>query len=153
MIDPPHITQSEAQWVAFVHLTVPKYEIQRVMGPGLLEVKAALAGQGIKPNGAWFTHHLRVDPDVFDFKICIPVPTAITPSGRVEAGHLPEQKVARTIYRGPYEGLAHAWAEFGQWIAKQGYKPESDVWEVYLAGPERNTDPAEWETELNRPIA
>jgi effector-binding domain-containing protein len=63
------------------------------------------------------------------------------------------RKVARTIYRGPYEGLGQGWGELGQWITKQAYEPEGEFWECYLAGPERSADPAEWETELNRPIA
>jgi hypothetical protein len=70
MIDEPHITQSETQIIAFIHITVPREEIRFVMDPALRELKGALAGQGIKPIGPWFTHHLRIDPKVFDFQVC-----------------------------------------------------------------------------------
>ena len=86
MLDTPEITQSTAQPIAFIHLTVPRAEIQNVMGPGLSEVMAAVAAQGISPAGPWFTHHLRMDPDTFDFEICVPVTTPVAAAGRVQAG-------------------------------------------------------------------
>ena len=152
MIDAPYTTQSPEQITARIHLTVPRSEIQRVMGSGFIEVKAAMAGQGIKAAGPWFTRHLRIDPEVFDFEICVPVSKEVTPTGRVQPGRLDERKVARTIYRGPYEGLREGWKQFSEWINKQGYKAAEERWECYLKGPEGSADPAEWETELNRPI-
>jgi effector-binding domain-containing protein len=56
------------------------------------------------------------------------------------------------VYHGGYEGLGDAWGEFGTWIEANGYTPAADLWECYLAGPESNPDPANWRTELNRPI-
>jgi effector-binding domain-containing protein len=152
MIDTPYVAQSQEQLTARIHLTVPKHEIQRVMGPGLLEVKAAIASQGIKAIGPWFTRHLQIDPEVFDFEICLPVAKEVTATGRVQPGRMLETKVVRTIYRGPYEGLREAWGEFGRWIEKQGYQTGDEFWECYLAGPEKSADPSEWETELNRVI-
>jgi effector-binding domain-containing protein len=61
--------------------------------------------------------------------------------------------VARTVYHGPYEGLPGAWPELDAWISAQGRKPAGFLWEVYLAGPESSADPAQWRTELNRPLA
>jgi effector-binding domain-containing protein len=61
-------------------------------------------------------------------------------------------RVARTVYRGPYEGLGTAWGEFNAWIAANGHTPAPDLWECYVAGPESSPDPATWRTELNRPL-
>ncbi len=152
MIDTPYLTQSSAQLTAVIPLRVPRDQIQLVMDPALRELKAALASQGIKPVGPWFTHHLQMDPKIFDFEVCFPVAQEVTPTGRVVPGRMDERKVARTIYRGPYQALGQAWGEFGKWIAEQGHKPADDLWERYLTGPEKSADPAEWETELNRPI-
>jgi len=152
MIDKPQIVQTVAQHTAIIHLTIPREEIRNVMGPGLGEVMAAVAAQGISPAGPWFTHHLRMDPDTFDFELSVPVTSPISPSGRVQAGQLPAATVARTIYHGPYEGLGSAWAEFDAWITAQGHASGPDLWECYLAGPESNSDPASWRTELNRPL-
>jgi len=152
MIDTPHITQTAAQQTAIIRLTVPRDEIQNVMGPGLSELMAAIAAQGIAPAGPWFTHHLRMDPDTFDFEIGIPVTAPVTAAGRMKAGQLPATTVARTVFHGNYEGLGAAWGEFGAWIAAEGHTPGADLWECYVAGPESNPDPATWRTELNRPL-
>ena len=152
MIETPRIVMSLAQPIAFVHLTVPRSEIRHVMGPGLQEVMAAVAAAGQKPVGPWFTHHLKMEPAVFDFRICVPVATAIQPSGRVQSGELAPRKVARTVYQGPYEGLPDGWGEFEKWIAANGHTSAADLWEVYAAGPESGSDSSKWRTELNRPL-
>lgn len=152
MLDKPQIAQTAAQATAVIRLTIPRAEIQHVMGPGYREVMAAVAAQGIAPVGPWFTHHLRMDPDTFDFEICVPVAAPISAAGRVKPGELRAATVARTVYHGPYEGLPAAWGEFMAWIAAQGHTPAPDLWERYVAGPESSPDPAVWRTELNRPL-
>ncbi len=61
-------------------------------------------------------------------------------------------KVARTSYRGEYEGLKEAWGEFMDWIEANGHTRGDDLYERYLAGPEANSDPASWCTELSQPL-
>jgi effector-binding domain-containing protein len=142
MIDTPKITTTEALTTAMIHVTVPRSEIQKVMGPGLQELQAALDAQGIKAT-----------PKVFDFEICLPVAAPVAAAGRVKPGKLPATKVARTVYHGPYDDLGAAWGELGAWIKAQGLTPADDLWECYVAGPESGPDPAKWRTELNRPLA
>ena len=110
MLEPPQITRTLAKLAAKIHLTVPRGEIQKVMGPGLGEIMATLADQGIATAGPWFTHHLSMDAATFDFEIGVPVTTPVVAKGRVTPGEWPAMTVARTIYQGPYEGLAAAWA-------------------------------------------
>lgn len=152
MIDTPRIVTTKEQATALVHLTVPRSEIQKVMGPGLAEVNAAVAAQGAEADGPWFTHHLKMDPKVFDFEICVPVRRPVTATGRVKPGSLPARKVARTVYHGGYEGLGAAWGEFQDWVRQQNLKMAPDLWEVYVAGPETGKDPGSYRTELNQPL-
>ena len=152
MIDTPHIAQTVTQLSAAIHLVIPSGEIQAVMGPGLNELMATIAAQGIKPVGPWFTHHLRMVPDYWDFEICVPVSAPVIAAGRVRPSQCPAMKVARTVYHGPYEGLAHAWGEFLGWIAANGHTPAPDLYECYLAGPESSPNPADWRTELTKPL-
>jgi effector-binding domain-containing protein len=152
MIETPQIVKTQAQPVAVIHLTVPRSEIQHVMGPGLQELMTALATQGITQTGPWLSHHLRMDSAVFDFEISIPVATPITPVGRVQASELPASTIARTIYHGPYEGLGSAWGEFNVWMKDNGHTPKENLWECYLSGPESSPDPVNWRTEFNRPL-
>ncbi len=153
MIDTPRITDTAAQWVAFIHLTIPRDEIRHAMGPGISEVFSVLKEQDIKPAGPWFTHHLKMTPEQFDFEICVPVLTPVTPTGRVKAGELAARKnVAHTVYQGPYEGMGEAWGKFMGWIEANGRKPAPDLWEVYSKGPESGDDASQWRTELFRPL-
>ena len=75
------------------------------------------------------------------------------PAGRVKPGRWPEQKVARTTYHGPYEGLPSAWDEFVRWMKANGHEQAESLWEVYSVGPQSSPDAAPWRTELNRPLA
>lgn len=153
MIDTPQITRSDAQQVARIHLTIPREQIRDVMGPGIGEVMAAVAAQGVGPAGPWFAHHLKMDPATFDFEICVPVTAPVAATGRVQPGEIRAvEKLVRTVYHGPYEGLGQAWVEFETWIKANGHASAPDLWECYVAGPESGDDPAQWRTELNRPL-
>ena len=153
MLDTPQIVQTAAETAAVIHITVPRNEIRNVMGPGLGELMATVANQGIEPAGPWFAHHLRMDRDTFDFEIGVPVTRSVAPAGRVVPGQLPAATVARTVFHGDFEGLPNAWRDFDEWIGAAGHTPRPDLWERYLVGPETSPDPASWRTELNRPLA
>ncbi|QBB70554.1 AraC family transcriptional regulator [Pseudolysobacter antarcticus] len=152
MLDTPVIVQTTTQLTAIIPIKVARSEMQKVMGPGINEVIAAVKAQGIGPTGPWFTHHLRITAEEFDFEICVPVSAPVTPVGRVKQGQWPAMKVARAIYSGPYEGLGAAWAELGAWITANGFSPATDLWERYISGPESNADAATYRTELNREL-
>lgn len=152
MLETPQVIQTQPQLTAFIHLTVPRDRIREVMGPGLAEVRAAIEAQGIAPAGPWLTHHLKMDPEIFDYEIAVPVTRPITAIGRVEPGQLPALTAARTIYHGGFEGLGEAWSEFMDWIEAEGHTPAPDLFESYVTGPEADPDPANWRTELTRPL-
>lgn len=153
MIEDPQIVQTETQHTAALHLTIPCSEMRTVMGPGIAEVVAAVKAQGIEITGPLFTHHLIRPVETFDFEICFPVASPISPAGRVEPSQWPAMKVARTVYHGPYDGLPAAWGQFQSWITSQNLSQGTDLWERYLIGPHTSPDPATWRTELNRPLA
>jgi effector-binding domain-containing protein len=152
MIDTPQIVQSDEQLTAVIHLCVPRAEINHVMGPAIQEIISALAAEGITPDGPCFSFHWKRPSDMFDFEVGFPINRSITPVGRVKMSKLPAVKVARTVYRGEYEGLAAAWAEFSEWIENERLNVQDSLWKCYLSGPELSPDPAEWRTELNRPL-
>ncbi len=151
-LDPIQIHHSPAQLAAIIHLTIPRAQIQSVMGPAIGEIFSVLRAQGIQPAGAVFSHHLRMDLATFDFEVGVPISTPVAPSGRVQPGELPAATVARTNYRGPYEQLGHAWGDFEASLQAQGHTPAPNLWERYLKGPESGPNPADWCTELNQPL-
>lgn len=152
MIATPEIIEIDAQPTAVVRLTIPRAEMRAVMGPGLTELRTTIAAQGVAPTGAWFTHHLRFDPGIFDFEIGVSVAVPVTAAGRVQPSVWPAGRVARTVYRGGYEGLGAAWGEFDRWIAAAGHTAAPDLWERFLTGPESGSDPTAWQTEFTRSL-
>ena len=153
MIDEPTIVKTATRRAAIVHLTIPKAAIQKEMGPGIAEVRAALAAQNIAATGPWFTYHHRMDPAVWDFDIGVPIAAPVEPTGRVKNGELPAATVARTVYHGGYEGVGEAWPKLDAWIARQGREAGASLWETYLTDPSTTSDPSKYETELSRPHA
>jgi effector-binding domain-containing protein len=153
MIDTPQIVQTDEQPAAVIHLVVSCAEIALAMDSAIAEVLSALAAQGIAPAGPYFSFHMRRPTDTFDFEVGFPVDRPLNPGGRVKMGKLPAAKVARTVYRGGYEGLGTAWGKFCAWLDAEGLSPQDCLWERYVSGPESTPDPATWQTELNRPLA
>jgi effector-binding domain-containing protein len=152
MLATPQIIQTTAQDAAIIHLTIPRSEMMTKFGPAVGELMTTLAEQGLEPVGAVFAHHLTMTPDTFDFELGVKVYAPVKAAGRVKPGQLPAAKVARTVYSGPYEGLPSAWGEFDQWIETNGHEKAGNLWELYSVGPQSPPDPANWRTELNRPL-
>jgi effector-binding domain-containing protein len=152
MIDEPEIIRMEEQPTAVIRLEVPRSEIQNVLGTAIGELMGALEVQGVPPTGSVFSHHLRTDDDVFDLEVGLPIAGEVAPMGRVRSSLLPAGRVARTVYRGSYEGLGDAWGAFDAWIAEAGHEAETHMWESYVAGPESGAEASEWRTELFRPL-
>jgi effector-binding domain-containing protein len=152
MIETPTVIETPDQDVAMVHIETPRSKMQQVMGPGIVEVMSAVKAQRIGPTGPWFAHHLAITADAFDFDICVPVSAPVSAVGRVKPWRRPALTVVRTVYHGRYEGLGAAWHEFGAWIESNGLRTAGDLYECYKVGPESGPDPANWRTELSRPV-
>jgi hypothetical protein len=96
VIEPLRVMKTAPQLTASIAIKVPREDIREVMGPGLAELKAAIAAQNIAVVGPWFTHHIHNPGEVFDFEICLPVAAPVTPAHRVKPGQWPAMNVAQT---------------------------------------------------------
>jgi effector-binding domain-containing protein len=152
MLSTPEIIHTDAEPAAVIRLTIPRGEMMKQFGPAVGELMAALAAQGVQPVGAVFAHHLKMSAETFDFELGVKVAAPVKAAGRVQPGELPAAKVVRTVYSGRYEGLPSAWAEFNTWMKTNGHQQAEDLWELYSVGPQSTPDPANWRTELNRPL-
>jgi effector-binding domain-containing protein len=151
-LEAPQIVDSPEQFVAKIPLRVERDQMPVVMGPGITEVFSVISAQSITPTGPWFAHHFEISETHFDFAICVPVASPVTASGRVIPGVRAAACVAQAVLCGPYEHLGDGWGELMAWIEAQALKPRSDLWEVYVTGPESGPDSATWRTQLNRPL-
>src|SRR5690606_1928124 len=99
MIEKPQITELPAAATAYIHLEIPRAQMPEVFGPAVEELVSTITGQGAAIAGPLFAHHLRMEPETFEFEIGFPVSGEVTASGRVQPGARPAVKVARTVYQ------------------------------------------------------
>lgn len=149
MNTPPQLISTQEVPAAVIHLTIPGRDMPKYMDPAIQELIRTITGQGINIVGPLFAYHHRRPSETFDFEIGFPVSKAIEPAGRVVNGRLPSVKVARSIYQGPYEGLAQAWGELQAWVRSNKHGETGRFWECYLNDPEEVKDPKKYRTELN----
>jgi effector-binding domain-containing protein len=152
VIDTPQIVTTEAVKMAKIYAKIPTSAIQQEMGKLVQELVQGIKAQNVSITGPWFTHHLQRPGEFFDFEVCMPVAAEVKAAGRMEPGVWPAMNVARTIYRGGYEGLGGAWGEFMDWTKSNDVKISEEIWERYLIGPESEKDASKWQTELNREV-
>ncbi|HMC96473.1 MAG TPA: GyrI-like domain-containing protein [Flavobacteriales bacterium] len=149
MITAPEVVTTKEVATAVIPLVVPGREMPKYMDPAIQELIKTITGQGITISGPMFSYHHRRPSDTFDFEIGFPVSKAVKPEGRVINGKLPAVQVVRSVYQGPYEGLAQAWPELQEWVRKNGHGEMGRFWESYLSNPEEVKDPKNYRTELN----
>jgi len=149
MIDTPKVVQSPEQRTAMIHLTVPRNEIQKVMGPGLQEVNEALAAQGVKalvhpsPEDGLPGVRLRaLRAGLLDRDRGGP-----RDAGPAESPHGGEDHLPRWL-----RGSRRRLGELQDWVRGQTLDPAPDLWEIYLSGPETGANPGSYRTELNQPL-
>lgn len=149
MISSPQVISTNELITAVIHLVIPGRDMPKHMDPAIQEVIKAITGQGVTMTGPMFSYHHRRPSDTFDFEIGFPVSKVIKPEGRVINSKLPAAKVVRSVYQGPYEGLAQAWPALEKWVRTHGYGETGRFWESYLNNPNEVNSPNEYRTELN----
>lgn len=149
MITPPEVVTTHEVITAAIPLVIPGRDMPKYMDPAIEEIIKVLADQGMHPAGPMFSYHHRRPSDTFDFEIGFPVSKAIIPEGRVINSKLPAVKVVRSLYQGPYEGLAQAWPALQQWVRENGHGETGKFWESYVNNPSEVKSPSEYRTELN----
>jgi DNA-binding transcriptional MerR regulator len=76
-----------------------------------------------------------------------------TPRDGFEVVDLPAQRVAWATHRGGFETIGQATEALGAWITEHGRKRIGPLFNIYVIGPGRESDPSKWVTEVNVPIA
>lgn len=61
-------------------------------------------------------------------------------------------KALNTTHTGPYEGLAAVWAEMWAEVSSKGMNPSGAPFDEYAIGPDHESDPNKWITELYIPL-
>ncbi len=75
------------------------------------------------------------------------------PRDGFEVVDFPAQKVAWTTHYGGFETMGRATEALGAWIVEHGRRRVGPLFNIYVVGPGRESDPTKWVTEVNVPIA
>ena len=89
LLDPIQLLDVPARHAAVIRLNIPRTEIQRHMGPAMMEVMQTVQRLGVAPTGPMFSFHHTFELAYFDFEVGVPVAAPITPTGRVIASVRP----------------------------------------------------------------
>lgn len=84
--------------------------------------------------------------------MCIPIEEKITETEDIKFYELPGGRMARVIYKGPYESSGPSYEKLFGWIEENGKRLTGPIREAYLNDP-REVIPEEILTEIYAPIS
>jgi effector-binding domain-containing protein len=87
-----------------------------------------------------------------DVEAGFPVAVPVRSDGTVQAGALPAGRVVQADHLGSYDSLRETYEAIERWMGEHGLEPADEMWEVYLSGPETDSDPASWRTHVVWPV-
>jgi effector-binding domain-containing protein len=126
-------------------------DLSRVMGETYGAIAQYLGELGEYPAGPPFAAYHNMDMQDLDVEIGFPVARELPGRGDIQAGHLPQGKVATHLYTGPYSDMESAYDALSRWIEENGYEPTGVAYEFYLSDPEE-TPPDEHQTQIVFPL-
>lgn len=147
------LVEVERRPTAVVRGTIPMGELPAFFDSAFEQLTTVLAQQELAVSAPAFALYHGAPTEVARLEVGFPLDSEVTPTGDVEASHLPASKVARTIHRGSFEQLGDTWGRLGAWIGDHDLEPAESMWEVYLTEPSPDMDPADLRTELNWPVS
>lgn len=154
-----HITPIELRFVPVQtlvseRLSVAPAALGTAIGGAIGATRALLARHGARPIGMPITiyHAIAPEDDLLPIEVGWPVAVPLPAEGGIGRGTLGGVTVARTVYRGPYDTIAEAFAAVAGWIQQHGYETAGAPWETYLTSPDEGTAPAATLTDICWPI-
>jgi len=143
------------EWSAQPTLTIRTrtavQDLPQVLGEAYQAIEEYLGELKEQPAGPPFTAYYNMDMQNLDVEIGFPVPRELSGRGAIQAGHLPEGKIATSLYTGPYSDMEPAYAALSEWIEEHGYEPTGVAYEFYLTDPDE-APPEEWQTQIAFPL-
>lgn len=141
----------DEQPVIFMRKRIRPQEIAAALGELFPAVHQFSVRNGIVMAGPPFCRYRELGAEGMTLEAGMPISAPAEGEGDVLAGALPAGRVASTIHAGPYDDLPQAHAAIEAWLEEHELSG-GDAWEVYLTDPGLVEDPADWRTEVLRPI-
>ncbi|MCL4248415.1 MAG: GyrI-like domain-containing protein [Anaerolineae bacterium] len=134
-----------------VRTRTPVSHLPQVLGQAFDEIMAYLGALGEQPAGPPFVVYHNMDMQNLDIEIGFPVSKRLPGKDRVQAGNLPEGRVATCLHTGPYSEIGQAYEALSKWVDENGYQATGTAIEIYLNDPEV-TAPDKLQTQIVYPL-
>jgi effector-binding domain-containing protein len=154
MNDPqPRKIHTTEQPAAVLHERVPMTALTEFFGRAFGAVMAATQKQGAFPTGPPFARYHGMPGDTVDVEAGFPIAGHFTGADGVQTAVLPGGDAFEAIHIGPYDTLGETYGAIQQRMQAEGLTPADTMWEYYLSDPEKEPDPAKWQTRVVWPAA
>ncbi|MFJ5956440.1 GyrI-like domain-containing protein [Paenarthrobacter sp. NPDC092416] len=154
VIEPePRRIHTSWQTTAVVRERVPMAGLTAFFGRALGAVVAAAQAQHASPTGPPFAMYHGMPTDTVDVEAGFPITPNFAASGDVVNGTLPEADAFEATHKGPYDTLDRTYTLILERMSAEGLTPSDTMWEWYLSDPEKQPDPATWQTRVVWPVA
>jgi effector-binding domain-containing protein len=147
------IHETDEQPIASIRERRAAPEIPGFLGRTFGTLFERLGRQGVAPVGPPFVIYHEFGPDAIDAEVCVPVGEVVAGGDVFTSRVLPAATVVRTLHVGPYDQLGAAYGAMTEWIQSHGTEGTGPVRERYLNGPSDGAAPADYQTELEMPVA
>lgn len=149
----PQKIHTAEQPVAVVREVVPMDALTGFFGRAFGAVMAAVQMQGASPAGPPFALYHGMPGETVDVEAGFPVAGHFQGTGEVASGALPETDAFEAVHTGPYDTLGTTYDAIRERMQAAGAAPADIMWEYYLSDPEKQPDPATWQTRVVWPVA
>lgn len=142
------------QSVVSMRENVKKEDIGAFMGRALRKLYVHAGLRFARPAGPPFSvyHDEEWPEEGMDMEVCLPVSRELRGKDPVRSQRLEGCRAACLVHAGSYDQVGQAYCTLGAWLKDKGLEPDGPPREVYLVGPGRGRDPADYRTEIVWPV-
>jgi len=129
-------------------------DISCFMGRAMRKLYGHMGIRLARPAGSPFSmyHDEEWCDGGMDMEVCLPTSRLLRGKEPVRAQSLAGRRAASTVHPGPYDQIGQVYRALAAWMQEQGYQPAGPPREVYLVGPGKGREPADYRTEVLWPV-
>ena len=141
-----------SQWVVSRRATTTRARLDAVLEQGLAELEDQLATSGATAAGREpVLYHNALQWYLgLDVEVCLPADRGVAEA--LGGRQVPGSTALRTVYRGPWDDIWHAYSAMLARIARKGYEICGPVCEFYVVDERETDDPGRYVTEITWPV-
>lgn len=138
---------------AAIRAVIPMAELQEFFGPAFLELTEAIRESGANPAGPPFVRYYSMSPEEVDLEAVMVCDKPIKQHGRVHPIELAPARAAVVRHVGRYDKMKPVYDAITHWMQVNGKRPSEAPREVYVTTAAEVSDPSQWVTLVEQPVA